>query len=496
MTAEKNIKYEFLSEDPNAKTLPIMVALIIGAFFAILNETLLNIALTTLMAEFDITLSTVQWVATGFMLVMAIVIPVSPLLMGWFTTRQLFIGTMVTFFIGTVIAAMAPSFGVLLLGRMIQAIGTGLIMPIMFNVFLLIYPPHKRGKIMGIVGLVIMFAPAIGPTLSGIIVEYFGWRFLFIFVMPFTIFSILFALKYLVNVTEMTKPKIDWISIVYSTIGLGSTIYGFSHAGESADGFMTPSVFIPIIIGVIAILLFVFRQLKLDEPLMDLRVFKFPMFSHAVVLFVIIIMVMFASELILPVFMQGPMGLTAAAAGLLLLPGSLLNGIMSPFMGALFDKVGPKVMMIPATIILAVTMFMFSNLTAETPEWFIIVGFMLIMLSVSATMMPAETNGLNQLPKHLYAHGTAVVSTLQPLAGAIGVSVFLGLLNSRQQSYLEGAANPESQAAVSAAMVSGVEFVYFIIFIIALIASVMSFFVYRAKPLEDLVPAPVKKDNN
>ncbi|WP_035785158.1 MDR family MFS transporter [Jeotgalicoccus psychrophilus] len=496
MTTEKNIKYEFLSEDPNAKTLPIMVALIIGAFFAILNETLLNIALTTLMAEFDITLSTVQWVATGFMLVMAIVIPVSPLLMGWFTTRQLFIGTMVTFFIGTVVAALAPTFGVLLLGRMIQAIGTGLIMPIMFNVFLLIYPPHKRGKIMGIVGLVIMFAPAIGPTLSGIIVEYFGWRFLFIFVMPFTIFSILFALKYLVNITEMTKPKIDWISIVFSTIGLGSTIYGFSHAGESANGFMTPSVFIPIIIGVIAISLFVFRQLKLDEPLMDLRVFKFPMFSHAVVLFVIIIMVMFASELILPVFMQGPMGLTAAAAGLLLLPGSLLNGIMSPFMGALFDKVGPKVMMIPATIILAVTMFMFSNLSAETPEWVIIVGFMLIMLSVSATMMPAETNGLNQLPKHLYTHGTAVVSTLQPLAGAIGVSVFLGLLNSRQQSYLEGAANPESPAAVSAAMVSGVEFVYFIIFIIALIAAVMSFFVYRAKPLEDLVTAPVKKDKN
>lgn len=496
MTENNNIKYEFLSEDPNAKTLPIMVALIIGAFFAILNETLLNIALTTLMAEFDITLSTVQWVATGFMLVMAIVIPVSPLLMGWFTTRQLFIGTMVTFLIGTVVAAFAPTFSMLLLGRMIQAIGTGLIMPIMFNVFLLIYPPHKRGKIMGIVGLVIMFAPAIGPTLSGIIVEYFGWRFLFIFVMPFTVFSILFALKYLVNITEITKPKIDWISLVYSTIGLGATIYGFSHAGESADGFMTPSVFIPIIIGLIGILLFVLRQFKLDEPLMDLRVFKFPMFAHAVVLFVIIIMMMFASELILPVFMQGPMGLTAAAAGLLLLPGSLLNGAMSPFMGALFDKVGPKVMMIPATIVLAVTMFMFSNLTADTPQWIIIAGFMLIMLSVSATMMPAETNGLNQLPKHLYPHGTAVVSTLQPLAGAIGVSVFIGLLNSRQQSYLEGAANPESKAAMTAAMVSGVEFVYFLIFIIALIAVVMSFFVYRAKPIEDLVPAPVKKDNN
>ncbi len=496
MTETKSTKYEFLSEDPNAKTLPIMVALIIGAFFAILNETLLNIALTTLMAEFDISLSTVQWVATGFMLVMAIVIPVSPLLMGWFTTRQLFIGTMVTFFIGTVIAAIAPSFGVLLFGRMVQAIGTGLIMPIMFNVFLLIYPPHKRGKIMGIVGLVIMFAPALGPTLSGVIVEYFGWRFLFIFVMPFTIFSILFALKYLVNITEITKPKIDWISILFSTIGLGATIYGFSHAGESANGFMTPTVFIPIIIGVIAILLFIFRQFKLEEPLMDLRVFKFPMFSHAVVLFIIIIMMMFASELILPVFMQGPMGLTAAAAGLLLLPGSILNGAMSPFMGALFDKVGPKVMMVPATIILAATMFMFSNLTADTPQWVIIAGFMLIMLSVSATMMPAETNGLNQLPKHLYPHGTAVVSTLQPLAGAIGVSVFIGLLNSRQASYLSSAENPESQAVITDAMVYGVESVYFIIFIIAIIAAVMSFFVYRATPIEDLVPAPDKKDSN
>nr|WP_052108989.1 DHA2 family efflux MFS transporter permease subunit [Jeotgalicoccus saudimassiliensis] len=475
--------------------MPIMVALIIGAFFAILNETLLNIALTTLMAEFDVTLSTVQWVATGFMLVMAIVIPVSPLLMGWFTTRQLFVGTMATFFIGTVIAAMAPTFSVLLLGRMIQAVGTGLIMPIIFNVFLLIYPPHKRGKIMGIVGLVIMFAPAIGPTLSGIIVEYFGWRFLFIFVMPFTIFSILFALKYLVNITEQTKPKIDWLSIVFSTIGLGATIYGFSHAGESANGFMTPSVFIPIIIGVIALVMFTLRQLKLDEPLMDLRVFKFPMFSHAVVLFVIIIMVMFASELILPVFMQGPMGLTAAAAGLLLLPGSLLNGAMSPFMGALFDKVGPKIMMIPATIVLAATMFMFSTLNAETPQWVIIIGFMLIMLSVSATMMPAETNGLNQLPKHLYPHGTAVMSTLQPLAGAIGVSVFIGMLNSKQAVYLEGTPDPEAQEAVTAAMVTGVEFVYFVIFIITLIAAVMSFFVYRAKPIEDLVSAPVKKED-
>ena len=174
MTKSNEEKYEFLSENPNVKTVPIMAALIIGAFFAILNETLLNIALTTLMDEFGITLPTVQWVATGFMLMMGIVIPISPLFMQWFTTRQLFIGTMTVFTIGTAIAALAPTFSILLTGRLIQAIGTGLLMPVIFNVFLLIYPPEKRGKIMGIVGLVIMFAPAIGPTLSGVIVDYLG----------------------------------------------------------------------------------------------------------------------------------------------------------------------------------------------------------------------------------------------------------------------------------------------------------------------------------
>src|SRR5690625_3368023 len=231
-------KYEFLSEDPNVKVLSIMLSLIIGCFFAILNETLLNIALTTLMKEFSVSLTTVQWMATGFMLVMGIVIPVSALLLQWFTTRQLFLGTMIVFTIGTTVSAIAPTFSILLVGRLTQAIGTGLLMPIIFNVFLLIYPPHKRGKIMGLIGLVIMFAPAIGPTLSGIIVEYLGWRFLFITVIPFALFSIVFAYKYLINVSEVTKPKIDVLSIVYSTIGFGTIVYGFSSVGNQEAGFL------------------------------------------------------------------------------------------------------------------------------------------------------------------------------------------------------------------------------------------------------------------
>ncbi|WP_339230091.1 MDR family MFS transporter [Oceanobacillus sp. FSL K6-2867] len=486
-------KYEYLADNPNVKVMPIMLSLIIGAFFAILNETLLNIALTTLMAEFGVTLTTVQWMATGFMLVMGIIIPASAVLMQWFTTRQLFLSTMIIFTIGSTISALAPNFPILLVGRLIQAVGTGLLMPIIFNVFLLIFPPHRRGKVMGLVGLVIMFAPAIGPTLSGVIVEYLGWRFLFISVIPFALFSIAFASKYLVNVSEVTKPKIDIISLVFSTIGFGAIVYGFSSAGESEAGFLDPKVYTVIIIGFIAAALFTWRQLKLEEPLIDLRVFRYPMYTHGILMFLIIIMAMFASEIILPIYMQGPLALTAASAGLVLLPGSILNGAMSPVMGGLFDKFGPRVLMIPATLVLCGTMFMMSRLDLNTPVWVIIVGYILLMLSVSAIMMPAETNGLNQLPKHLYPHGTAVMTTLQPVAGAIGVSVFISIMNARQNGFLQNVSNPANPDTIREAMVAGVELVYFIAFAISIIAVIMAFFVYRAAPKES-EEEPVKEN--
>lgn len=482
MNNNKHQKYEYLADDPNFKTLPIILSLIIGAFFAILNETLLNIALTSLMKEFDITLPTVQWMTTGFMLIMGIVAPISALLLQWFTTRQLFLSTMTIFTLGTVICAVAPAFPILLIGRFIQAIGTGMLLPIIFNVFLLIYPPFKRGKIMGIVGFVIMFAPTIGPTLSGVIVEYLGWRALFIMVIPFSIFSIAFASKFLINVSEVTKPKIDYLSLVFSTIGFGAVIYGFSSAGKSESGFLSINVLIPIIVGIIGIVLFSIRQLNLKEPLIDLRVFKYPMYTHAILMFLIIIMTMFASEIILPIYMQGPLALTAATAGLILLPGSLLNGAMSPFMGYLFDKFGPRVLMIPASIVLSGAMYVMSRLNVDTPLWIVIVSYILLMLSVSAIMMPAETNGLNQLPKHLYPHGTAAMTTLQPVAGAIGVAVFVSIMNARQLQFLQNSGKPQDPDTINQAMVTGVELVYFISFSISIIAVILSFIVYRATP--------------
>ncbi|MFD2829680.1 MDR family MFS transporter [Corticicoccus populi] len=483
MTNQKTSNdYEYLAENPDFKAAPIMIAFIVGAFFAVLNETLLNIALTTLMGEFEITLPTVQWMATGFMLVMGIVIPASAVLMQWFSTRQLFIGTMLTFIVGTTICAAAPSFEVLLTGRLIQAAGTGLLLPIISNVFLLIYPPERRGKVMGLLGLVLLFAPAIGPTLSGIIVEHLGWRYLFISVIPFALLSILLAYRYVVNVFEVKRPKIDIISLVLSTLGFGGTVYAFSSVGHSENGFLDSSVLIPLIIGGVGLILFTVRQLKLDEPIMNLKAFRYPMFTLGIILVLFVLMAMFASEIILPLYMQGPLALSPTTAGLILLPGSIISGLMSPVMGALFDKFGPRVIIIPATLILSATMFLMSSqLSMDTPVWFITIGFVLLMVSVSAVMMPAQTNALNQLPKKLYPHGTAIVSTLQPIAGAIGVSVFISIMNARQEQLLEESPVPADPAAVSEAMIGGMELVYLIAFYMAVTAFLISFFVYRSK---------------
>ncbi|MBP3038742.1 multidrug efflux MFS transporter [Bacillaceae bacterium Marseille-Q3522] len=458
----------------------ILVTFMIGAFFAILNETLLNIALTELMHVFQIDAPTVQWMATGFMLVMGILMPVSALFIQSFTTRQIFIGVMTVFLIGTVIAGSALNFPMLLTGRMIQAVGTGLLIPVIMNALLFLYPPEVRGRIMGTFGLVIMFAPAIGPTLSGVIVDVLGWRWLFLTVIPFALFSILFALKFLQNVGEVTKPKIDILSIFLSSIGIGGIVYGFSSAGENESGFLSPAFLAIIIISLLSLLLFIWRQLKLEEPLLDVRVFKYKSYTKGVSIFVIVIMAMFASEIVMPIYLQGPLGYSAKVAGLLLLPGALLNGLMSPVMGTLFDKYGPRKLIIPGTIVLIGVMLFYSNINPSFPIWSFVIVYIVLMLAISAIMMPAHTNGLNELPKHLYPHGTAIANTMQPVAGALGVSIFVSIMTKGTESALENQTAPFTEQVLNEAMTFGVHHAYWFALGLSIVAFILALFMKKA----------------
>ncbi|WP_168119579.1 DHA2 family efflux MFS transporter permease subunit [Paenibacillus sp. HB172176] len=459
---------------------PIVTALIIGAFVAILNETLLNIAFPDLMIDFNIEATTVQWLSTAYMLVVGILVPITALLQQWFTTRQMFIGAMVLFLAGTIICGVAPVFGVMLLGRVIQALGTGLMLPVLMNTILIIFPPENRGAAMGMIGLVIMSAPAIGPTLSGLIVDSLDWRWLFYLIIPLAAFSIIFALIFLKNVTDLTKPKVSILSILLSSIGFGGVVYGFSRAGEHS--WSDPTVIWCIVIGVVTLILFVIYQFMLKEPMLDMRTFKFPMFSLVTVLMLIMMMAMFSTMIMLPLFLQNALLMTALSAGLVMMPGGILNGLMAPISGKLFDKYGPRALIIPGLILMVISIFLFSQVKSTWGGGYVIFLHVLMMLGISMVMMPAQTTGLNQLPKRYYAHGTALMNTLTQVAGAIGTALFISIMSSGSKDYVAstGDTNPIE------AMVAGLHDAFFVGFILAIIALVVSFFVKRTtSPQED-----------
>ncbi|HAL10556.1 MAG TPA: MFS transporter [Staphylococcus sp.] len=465
----------------------IMIVFLVGTFFMILNETLLNIALKELMSVFNVDAPTVQWMATGFMLVMGVLTPLSAVVNQWFTTRRLFLGLVTIFSVGTLIAGLAVNFPMLLVGRMIQAAGTGLMIPTVMNAMLMLYSENERGKIMGQFGLVIMFAPALGPTLSGVIVDYMGWRWLFLIVLPFMLFTFIFAHRYLQNVGEITKPKIDIFSIVLSTIGISSIIYSISSVSSTAGGFTNPSIFITLIVGLIAMTLFVLRQLKLEEPLLDLKVFKYHNYTKGVIIFVVVIMTMFASEIVMPMYLQGPMGFSAKVAGLILLPGALLNGFLSPFMGAIFDKVGPRKLVVPGLIILLCVAIFYSTIHPGISVWVFVVVYIILMISISAVLMPANTNAVNALPKELYPHGTAVSNMLQPIGGALGIAIFVSIMNGGQTAALKGIKNPTTEQ-INHAMTEGIHQSYWFGIVLLAFAVIVGFTVTRAnysKSLEE-----------
>ncbi|QAY66919.1 DHA2 family efflux MFS transporter permease subunit [Paenibacillus protaetiae] len=461
---------------------PIVVALIIGAFVSILNETLLGNALPDLMKQFSVSASTIQWLTTAYMLVIGVLVPVTAILQQWFSTRQMFLTAMTLFLIGSIVSAVAPEFGVLLVGRIIQASGTGLMLPVMMNTILVIFPPEKRGGAMGLIGLVIMFAPAIGPTISGLIMDSLTWRWLFYLVIPLAAFSVAFAAAFLQNVSEVTKPKVDVLSILLSTIGFGGIVYGFSKSGEI--GWSDPEVYWMIIAGCVGLLLFIWRQLVVKSPVMDLRAFKYPMFSLVAVLMLVLMMTLFSTMTMLPMLLQGALFMTAFKSGITMLPGGVVNGIMAPVSGKLFDKFGPRVLVIPGLVITALSVFLFTTLDEASSTGYVIFIHIVMMIGLSMVMMPAQTTGLNQLPRHLYPHGTAILNTLQQVSGAIGTALFISIMSNGQKDYLKTSSDPAAPLEQAKALVSGVNSAFWVGLIISIIALAVGLFIRRTKAPE------------
>ncbi|KQO18429.1 MDR family MFS transporter [Paenibacillus sp. Leaf72] len=464
-----------VQEASGIKRGPMLTALLIGAFVAFLNENLLANALPGLMREFNVAAATIQWLSTGYMLVIGVLVPVTALLQQWFTTRQMFMSAMALFLAGTCLCAVSPGFGLLLMGRVVQACGTGLLVPLMMNTILALYPSERRGSAMGLMGLVIMVAPVIGPALSGLIIDTFHWRWLFYMVIPVALFSIIYASFYLKNVTELTKPRVDLLSIVMSTVGFGCVTYGFSQTSVWAE----PEGYGLLAIGSLFLLLLVWRQLRIKEPLLDLSVFRHPTFSLVAILVVILMMVLFATTTLLPIYLQDVMQLTAFATGLLLMPGCILNGMMMPVSGKLFDKFGPRFVILPGLFLIAIALWLFASIDSDTTRGSVLFNHVLLFLGISFVVMPAQTAGLNQLPRHLVPHGTTIYNTLQQIAGGIGIALFVGIMSSGANRYLHHSLDPTAMLEKTQSMVAGVQTVFWIEFILVVLVLVISWFIKK-----------------
>ncbi|MCM3748538.1 DHA2 family efflux MFS transporter permease subunit [Paenibacillus pasadenensis] len=451
-----------------------------SAFIGLFNETALNVALTELMQIFNVGASTVQWLTTGYLLTMGILVPISGLLIQRFTTRQLFIAALLFSSAGALIGAIAPSFGVLMVSRIVQAIGAALLLPLLFNTILVLIPAERRGASMGLIGLVIMFAPAIGPTIAGLLIEVLSWNYIFWISLFFLIIAFIIGWFKVENVSETSKPRIDMLSILLSTLGFGGVVFGFSSAGKGVDGWSSPVVLITLAIGLASLILFTVHQLKISAPLLDLRAFKSPMFAIGALMISLAMMVMMSSMLVLPMYLVSALAFSTFSAGLILLPGSVLNGFMAPLMGKLFDKYGPKWLVLPGLILVAAALWLFTGISLGSSVGFIIAVHILMMIGFSMIMMPVSTNGLNELPPELYPHGSAIINTLQQVFGAVGTAVAVSVMNNGSESFRSKAENPNDSSILSAALTAGVQDTFLFSLIIAIVGILLAFFVKKA----------------
>lgn len=447
--------------------LPIIAVLIVGSFLAILNQTLLATAIPHIMVDLDLTENTAQWLTTIFMLVNGIMIPITAFLMETFSTRRLFLTSMSIFSLGTLICVLAPNFELLMVGRIIQATGAGITMPLMMTVLILIFPIEKRGLAMGMVGLVISFAPAIGPALSGWLLQYFHWKALFYVVLPLALIDIGFAYIFMKDVITRTYPKVDVLSILLSTIGFGGLLYGFSSAGNY--GWSSKVVISTLCVGAIALTVFILRQFKLKQPILEFRVFKNKVFTITTIIGAIAFMGLIAVETILPIYMQNMAGYTALESGMVILPGALLSGVLSPIIGNIFDKIGARLLIIIGLAIITITTFMYTNLTIDTSLPFLTVVFAIRMIGISMVSMPATTAGLNQLPNKLIPHGTAMNNTMRQIAASIGTAMLVTVMTA--STLVNGTSTDPT------GLINGVNMAFTVATILSLVGFILAFYV-------------------
>ena len=412
----------------------ILAAMLFGMFIAILNQTLLNVALPKINTEFNISASTGQWLMTGFMLVNGILIPISAFLFNKYSYRKLFIIGLALFTLGSLVCAISFNFPIMMSGRVLQAIGAGILMPLGSNVIVTIFPPEKRGVAMGTMGIAMILAPAIGPTLSGYIVKNYDWNVMFYGMFFIGIIAIVISLFWFKLYQSTTNPKADIPGIIYSTIGFGSLLYGFSEAGNKGWG--STEIVTMFIVGTVFIIFFILRELRMKAPMLSLEVLKYPTYTLTTVINMIVMMSLYGGMILLPLYLQNLRGFSALDSGLLLLPGALVMGALGPVAGKLLDTIGIKPLAIFGIGIMTYATWELSKLNMDTTYLHIMWIYIVRSFGMAFVMMPIITAGMNALPPRLISHGNAFVNTMRQLAGSIGTAILVTVMTTQQTNHL------------------------------------------------------------
>jgi DHA2 family lincomycin resistance protein-like MFS transporter len=458
----------------SARDRTVIGVLLVSTFVVILNETIMSVALPTLMTELGVEASVGQWLTTGFLLTMSVVIPITGFLIRRVPTRILFGAAMVLFSSGTFLAAVAPGFAILLAGRVIQASGTAIMLPLLMTTVMTLVPPARRGAVMGNISIVISVAPAIGPAVSGIVLTQFGWRYLFWLVLPIALAALLLGLRLITNVGESTSAPIDVPSVALSVLGFGGVVYGLSSLGHSGGSTSPAMVWGAFGVGVVGLVAFVARQLVLqrsDCALLDLRTFRSPTFTVASAMMMLMMAVLLGTVVLLPIYLQNALGLETFTIGLLLLPGGLLMGVLGPVVGRLYDRFGARALLIPGTAAVSAALWSTTLFTAGSSMLQVLGFHLLLSIGLAFVFTPLFTSGLGAVEPRLYSYGSAIFGTTQQLAGAAGVALLVSILSVRSGALAAEGASVIEQTA------GGVHAAFLVAASLSLLAIVGAFFI-------------------
>ena len=449
----------------------IVAVVVLGAFLALLNQTVMSPALPVIMSDFAIDASTAQWIMSIYPLVSGIMVPVSAFLIDKFSTRALFFGATLVFALGTLLCAAAPDFLFLIIGRVLQAAGSGVLMPLVSVVPMLVFPVEKRGTAMGMAGIM-SAGPAVGPVVGGAVIDTYGWRTMIGAIVPLAILVLVLGVFMLKNVGELKNPKLDLPSVVLSTIAFGGLLYGFSSA--SSMGWGNPVVLGSIVAGVVCLVLFVVRQGKIEDPLLQLGTLKTREFRVAAIIVTLINAACLVTNTLLPLLLQTSLGASAFETGMAMLPAAAVGIIISPISGVVFDKFGPRAISIVGLALMTGALFLLSLSTVNTPILVVALFCMLQSAGQSLANMPVNTWGVNALKNDMIAHGNAIANTGRQVAGGLCTALIITVMTS-----VTASAGVDASIQVATAVGAGVA--YKVCAAIGLVSLICAIFSVRTK---------------